>query len=226
MRAGLTILAAMMACVLAGFGRGTADDPGSKVIAMEIEVTVSGELKSRPSNAEPKAAWESVRTPAKVTIKPGQVYAFDMARDVSDEQLVGLKSLRDVPLRDLTVSSSRMSDAGLEQVAQLSGVHYLYLSACDKITDKGLAHLKKMPSLERLWVTANSSITDEGIKSLAEIKKLNWLSLFGCKRVSDEGTRALKSASNLTFVFLRGTAVTEAGVAELKTALPKCEVSR
>jgi len=191
----------------------------------EVEVTVPGVWKSRLAGVD-KAAWVSEKSPAKVTIKPSQVYAFDVARDITDEQLAGLKALKDVPLRDLTVASARMSDVGMAHIAQLSSVRYLYLSACGRVTDEGLAHLKKMADLEQLWVTANVQITDEGMKSLAELNKLRWLSLFGCKRVTDEGARRLKSLSSLKFVFLGGTGVTDTGVADLQKALPRCEVKR
>ncbi len=134
-----------------------------------------------------------MNTPAKITIKPGQVYGFDAANDVTDEQLAGLKALKDVPLQNFSVVSARMTDVGIAHFAQLSGVQGIYLSACGHVTDKGLAHLKKMTDLETLWVTANAQITDEGMKSLAELKKLKSLSLFGCKQITDDGARALKN---------------------------------
>jgi hypothetical protein len=226
MKFNLPAIVGMVACVLMGFGRGWADDDDARKSApREVEVTVPGEWKSRPAG-EDKAAWVSEKTPAKVTIKSDHVYAFEVARDVSDEQLAGLKALKDVPLRDLTVASARMSDAGMAHIAKLSSVRYLYLSACGQVTDEGLAHLKKMADLEQLWVTANTQITDEGMNSLAELKKLRWLSLSGCKRVTDAGARELKKLSGLKFVFFGGTGVTDAGVADLQKALPQCEVKR
>ena len=80
-------------------------------------MAVPGEWKSRPAG-EDKVAWVSEKTPAKVTIKPDRVYAFAVARDVTDEQLAGLKALKDVPLRRLSVASARMSDAGMAHIAQ------------------------------------------------------------------------------------------------------------
>jgi hypothetical protein len=226
MTAGLTVMAGVVACVLANTGRGPGDEAGTRdPTTREVEVTVPGVWKSRPAG-EDQAAWVSEKTPAKVTIRPGRVYAFDVAPGVTDEQLAGLRALRGVPLRDLTVAGDRVSDAGVAHIAQLSGVRSLYLSACGRVTDGGLAHLKKVADLERLWVTANGRITDEGMRSVAELTKLRWLSLFGCKGVTDEGVRRLKGLSGLRFVFLGRTGVTDAGVAELRKALPGCEVSR
>jgi hypothetical protein len=128
------------------WSRGQQDTP--KSAPQEVEVTVPGEWKSRSAREE-KAAWLSVKTPAKVTIKPGQVYAFHAAPDVTDEQLAGLKALMDVPLHDLTVASARMSDVGMAHIAQLSSVRYLYLSACGRVTDEGLAHLENMGDRKR-----------------------------------------------------------------------------
>jgi hypothetical protein len=226
MKANLTVVV-VLAGVFMGPGCEWAADSGSteKQAPREVAVTVPGVWKSRPAG-EDKAPWVSEKTPAKVTIKPGHVYAFEVARDVTDDQLAGLEPLKDVPLRDLTVASAKMSDAGMAHIAQLGSVRYLYLSACSRITDEGLAHLKKMADLEQLWVTANVQITDDGVKSLAELKKLRWLSLFGCKRVTDEGARGLQKLSGLKFVFLGGTGVTDSGVADLQKALPQCEVKR
>jgi hypothetical protein len=226
MKANLTAAVAVLACVLMGPGREWANSGSDdKQASREVEVTVPGEWKSRPAG-EDKAAWVSEKTPAKVTIKPGRMYAFEVARDVTDEQLAGLEALKDVPLRDLTVASAKMSDAGLAHIAQLGSVRYLYLSACRRITDDGLAHLKKMADLEQLWLTVNDQITDDGVKSLTELKKLRSLSLFGCKRVTDEGARSLQKLSGLKFVFFGGTGVTDKGVADLQKALPQCEVKR
>jgi hypothetical protein len=202
-------------------GKTDAQEPAPR----EVEVKVPGTWRSRPAGDD-KAEWVRQKTPAKVAIKPGQVYAFDIERDVTDEQLADLEALRDLPLRDLVVASARMSDAGMAHIARLSGVRSIYLSACFRVTDKGLAHLKKMADLERLWLTANAQITDEGMKSVAELKKLNWISLFGCKQVTDEGVRRLKDLRGLQFASFAGTGVTDVGVADLQKALPQCKVSR
>jgi hypothetical protein len=226
MNGGWTAAVGVAACVLAGAGRGGAQaDDGPKAAPREVELTVPGEWKSRPAGDD-RAAWAGEKTPAKVTVKPGYVYTFQAAPDVTDDQLAGLKALKDVPLHGLTVSSARMSDAGVAHIARLGRLRSLYLSACSRVTDEGLAHLTALADLEELWLTANARVTDEGLKSLAGLKKLRWLSLFGCKRVTDDGARGLGSLRGLKFVFLGGTGVTAAGAADLQKALPECEVKR
>jgi hypothetical protein len=166
MKINVMALVGVVAGVLLGFGRGSTDETGTRQTApREVEVSVPGQWKSRPAGKD-KAAWISEKTPGKVVIKSDHVYAFEAARDITDEQLAGLKALKDVPLRNLTVASARMTDAGMAHIAQLSSVRNLYLSACGRVTDEGLVHLKKMADLEQLWVTANTRITDAGMKSL------------------------------------------------------------
>jgi hypothetical protein len=75
--------------------------------------------------------------------------------------------------------------------------------------------------LEVLWVTSNVQITNEGMKSLAELKKLRFLSFYGCKQITDDGARTLKNLGNLKSGFFEST-----GVADVKKALPMCDVKR
>jgi hypothetical protein len=186
---------------------------------------VSGEWKARPTGKD-KARWDTQKTPSKVTIQAGYDYAFDGARDVTDEQVAALAALKGLPLQRLTLGSDKLTDAGVAHLAGMKELRSLYLSACPQVTDKGMAHLKKLADLEELWVTANPQVTDEGMKSLAELGKLKWLSLYGCKRITDDGARQLRGLKNLKFAYFGGTAVTDAGVADLQKALPDCEVKR
>jgi hypothetical protein len=227
MTTGLSKLAPVVLCLLAGTMQGRADDPSaSEPASREIEVAVPGEWKFRPATGEKRSAWSSAKTPSKIAIKSDQECAFDVARDITDDQLSGLKALKDVPLESLIVASDRMTDAGMAHIAQLSSVRFLYLSACRGITDKGLVHLSKIAHLPQIWITANTRITDEGIKTVAELKELKKLSLFGCKQITDVGAGHLKKAIGLKFVFFGGTSVTEAGVADLQKVLPSCDVKR
>jgi hypothetical protein len=56
------------------------------------------------------------------------------------------------------------------------------------------------------------------------LPKLEKLKLQGCNRVDDEAVAALATLPNLREVDLKGTGVTEKGVAALRAAKPKIQV--
>ena len=97
----------------------------------------------------------------------------------------------------LSLSDTKITDAGLKEVAKLQNLTELNLDG-SKITDVGLKEVAKLQKLETLWLIS-TQITDAGLKELAKLQKLTWLDL------SD-------------------TKITDAGVAELKKALPNCSI--
>jgi hypothetical protein len=71
-----------------------------------------------------------------------------------------------------------------------------------------------------------SSCDGCGLAELAEIKNLSRLDL-NETRVTDAGLRRLAAHKNLAGLYLRDTRnVSDAGVAELHKALPKCMIVR
>ena len=67
-------------------------------------------------------------------------------------------------------------------------------------------------------------MTDAGLKELADLKNLTTLNLAGTQ-VTDAGLKELTGLKNLSELDLSGVAkVTRDGVAELRKALPKCEI--
>ncbi len=101
---------------------------------------------------------------------------------------------------------SRVSDAGMERIAEL----------------------RRFPKLRCVLFRCN--ITDSGLKRLADWKELEELDLFNCARITDAGMAHLKdlpnlrNMPNLRRVCLRGTAVTNPGVLALCQQLPDCFV--
>ena len=79
-----------------------------------------------------------------------------------------------------------------------------------QVTDADLVHLKGLTNLELLSV-GGTLLTDAG----------------GSAQVTDAGLVHLKGLTNLTNLILPyHTQVTDAGVAELKKALPNCDINR
>ena len=100
-------------------------------------------------------------------------------------------------VRQLNLGRTKITDAGLKEVAKLQNLTWLRLDGTE-ITDTGLKDVAKLQQLVILDLN-DTKITDAGLKEVAKLEKL-------------------------TRLYLRGTKITTAGVAELKKALPTCEI--
>ena len=69
----------------------------------------------------------------------------------------------------------------------------------------------------------STQITDAGLKELAKLKQLTVLHLAETQ-VTDAGLNDVAKMKQLKLLTLGRTKVTDAGVAQLKKALPKCDI--
>jgi hypothetical protein len=72
---------------------------------------------------------------------------------------------------------------------------------CTQVTSAGLKDLGALKRLQTLFL-GGTQVTDAGLKELTNLKRLTYLELYDCVRVTD------------------------AGVAELRKALPNCKIYR
>ena len=100
-------------------------------------------------------------------------------------------------VRRLALSTTRITDAGLKEVAKMKQLTKLHLSRT-KITDAGLKEVAKLEQLKVLFLN-DTQITDAGLKEMAKLQQLERLHLYRTK-------------------------ITDAGAAVLKKALPKCKI--
>ena len=91
-----------------------------------------------------------------------------------------------------------------------------------RITDAELAYVEGLTSLKGLWLY-NTQVTDAGIGRLRGHTSLELLYLNGTQ-ISDASLVHLRRLTSLRVLDLRATRVTKRGVAELRLALPDCEV--
>lgn len=190
----------------------------------EVKLDLKGIMSSR-RDGDVVSFKGIAKSPATVTIEPDQEYQFLFIAPPTDVELAQLKVFKDAPLHLYVPQSDRIGDTGMEHLAQLNGLRALSLLGCRWVTDRGLANLRKMPNLESVWLTGNDQITDNGMEYLAELKGLKQLSLFNCKRVTDDGARRFKSHTGLKSIILKECGVTDAGIDELRKALPACKVN-
>ena len=122
--------------------------------------------------------------------------------EITDAGLKHLTHLKKLTYLNLCFPDKKhggnISDKGMDELAKITSLETLDLRAT-QITDVGLAKLKSLPNLKELLLNG-TAITDQGLVHLQEIKSLRRVNVFNCK------------------------AVTPRGMAELKKALPGCEV--
>lgn len=80
-----------------------------------------------------------------------------------------------------------------------------------------------MPKLQWLRLSG-TRITDAGLARLESLRSLSWLELWDIP-VSDAGLKHIAELKSLRNLMLRSEYHTPEGLAELRRALPNCEIS-
>jgi internalin A len=159
---------------------------------------------------------------------------------------VGLERLTTLPnLKELTMGGNELGDAGLQALRQIPTLTYLDLSGRQgtdsnvwviAMSDVGLEAVLTLKNLRELRFGCTSvgvgiegakfadvsamSVTPNWLERMRSLSKLEKLKLQGCDRIGDDSIKTLIAMPNLREVDLKGTAVTEKGVAALRAAKP------
>jgi internalin A len=163
----------------------------------------------------------------------------------------GLKDLKELAgfkaLQTLNLRATYVTDAVLKELADLTALRSLNLSH-NRVTDLGLKDLANLERLQALYL-GNTYVTDAGLKELANLKRLRFLSFNNMETVTDAkrkemlaglrpgetlglynawvtdvGLKELAGLKDLETLDLSNTTVTDAGVATLQKALPRCHI--
>jgi Leucine-rich repeat (LRR) protein len=152
-------------------------------------------------------------------------------------------------LKNLGLIQTAVTDKGLKNLDGLTEMQGLNLFGLKGVTDEGMKSLAKMTKLQNLDIRL-TPVTDKGIQELAGMKDLRLLQIGGPK-ITDASAKTLAgltelqtlemSGSDITDASLKEFAklpklsylgiggakkVTDAGVADLKKALPKLQVQK
>ncbi len=166
---------------------------------------------------------------------------------ITDVGLERLSSL--VNLKELTMGGNELGDAGLQALRQLPGLTFLDLNGRQgtdsnvwtlNMTDTGLDALLTLKELRelrfgcaslgvgiegtRFATVSTMSMTARWLERMKSYPKLERLKLQGCDRVDDDAMRVLAAFPALQEVDLKGTSVSEKGVAILRAAKPNLKV--
>jgi hypothetical protein len=127
-----------------------------------------------------------------------------------------LEVLSEVPdLRILDLTNTRVTDEGLARLAQCRLLNSLYIAniAYGQRTGPAGARLDTEPL-----------ITGKGLARLKGLPNLRVVQLMGSP-TTDEDLPSLECLKQLVLLDLRGTKVTDEGVARLRKALPGCKIT-
>jgi serine/threonine protein kinase len=114
-----------------------------------------------------------------------------------------------------------VADADLTRFADVAQLRRMYLDGTN-ISDDALRHLPGIASLSHVAL-GNTKITDAGVQSIVECKTLRQISLYGT-HVTDACVPALIQLRKLEKLNLCRTQLSTEAVAQLRSALPRCEV--
>jgi hypothetical protein len=133
----------------------------------------------------------------------------------------GVNELQALPkLEHLYLGWSKVDDAGLASFKDLTQLTFLELRDT-MIKGPGVENLKALTNL--IWLDLqNTGVDGASVAPLVDLVKLKTLDLNGT-RTSDENVGALKSFG-VTWLGVKGSKVTPAGVAELKKMLPNANI--
>jgi hypothetical protein len=116
---------------------------------------------------------------------------------IRDDSLTHLDNL--VSLEELWLGSTKLDGSGLVHLKRLRRLKTIDLGGCDQLQDSGLQHLDYLPRIREIW-------------------------LWGCSNITDRGIAHLGRLSTLQTLDIRQTKVSQAGVARLQKALPRCKI--
>jgi Leucine-rich repeat (LRR) protein len=145
----------------------------------------------------------------------------------------GLENLVLLPnLKELTIGGNKLTDVGLRFLRQLPLLTFLDVSGSQRtdsglwsvsMTEPGMDSLATLKELRELRM-AGSPVSARWLEKLKGLQKLERLGLQDTRRIGDDAIPVLASFKNLHWLDLKGSAMTEKGLADLRRQLPQCQV--
>jgi Leucine-rich repeat (LRR) protein len=143
----------------------------------------------------------------------GRIVAVDLRGGwITDSDLADLARLPD--LARLDISLTRISDHGLQQLKNASGISDLNLYFDELVGDGGLSAIKGWKRLKRLNVRG-TKVTDMTVRYLAGVPSLESLDI-GFTLITDVGLDPLASLPNLKELSIGGNKLTDSGLQPLR----------
>jgi Leucine-rich repeat (LRR) protein len=147
---------------------------------------------------------------------------LDFNKNLTDKTMTAISGMKE--LRVLRFYGAKITDAGLEQIQDLTKLKELLLGK-SLVSDSGLKVIGRFSELKELDLQF-TKITDEGMPNLSNLKGLNWLAIPGTK-VSGKGLECISKLTGLKFLDLKYTRIDDAGLANVEnlTNLESLDIS-
>lgn len=136
-----------------------------------------------------------------------------VSRDIADGIALGTAgvgvSFDDTALGKIQPVASRLRDVDLSRTG---------------VTDAGLAPLATATGLRKLRLD-HTKVSAAGLAGLAPLANLESLNLFGCQAIDDTAVEPLAAMKSLRKLYLGETKMTAAAITRLRASLPECTIS-
>ncbi len=170
-------------------------------------------LPAAETNPAAATSWIEDAGGAVTRDQAGRVTGIDLRSTwITDDDL--RKVARFPHLTHLDLSLTHVTDQGIQQLKNLSGIVDLSLYFAEYVTDEGAAALKGWRKLRRLNLhgTKISDTTLDHIAGIASIETLN----IGSAMITDVGLERLSSLPNLKELTIGGNELGDAGLQALR----------
>jgi hypothetical protein len=135
---------------------------------------------------------------------------------LTDDEMAGIATLQTV--NEMEIVATKLTDAGLAEIAKLRNLEVLHLEGTRMMTDDGLKALATLPKLRHLRL--HGPFTDRGVQYLASMPSLKVL-WFESPNVTEESLRHLAQSRSLERLCVPWLdRITDQGVAHLRS-MPK-----
>ncbi|MCE9527649.1 MAG: hypothetical protein K8R36_16530 [Planctomycetales bacterium] len=178
---------------------------------------------STPPNTPPSppavangSATPAVAPPVSPTRDFGQIVEGFMKATPAEKTDAMLQELAAIPeefrgrLTECNVSGSKVTDAGVLELAKFPNLILINLISCPGIGDSGLAGIKDLTNLESLRFDG-TKVSDAGMIHLRNLTRLKVLGL-GQTAVTDAGFAKLQELPQLEEIYLSGTTISGSGL--------------
>lgn len=202
------------------------DESWRNAVAALVDRLAQARQSSAPASepALPSKPAKELRQTIKILKGHGCGVEYNETKQVAQIHSFGALSGDEIPLlpdfaeslTHLRISSGDLQDEDLRPLESLPHLEFLDLSDNEELTDSCLRYLQRSTHLKDLRLN-DTAISDKGMPVIAQFTGLTNLELQRCA-ITDAAVEHLAALPELIEVFLRGTQISENGLAQLKEA--------
>lgn len=175
------------------------------------------QLESLQLQRRIEASPEAVESILKL---PGLKELTISGKMVNDETLQQISAMS--ALRSLGLESPFVTDYGIQSLRRLRQLRSLNIYIGEEVSNAGIGQLAEL-SLSDVHITLLTA-SNERLKSLRKISGLKDLKLVSAQHVNDNAIPHLLELTELETLILSDARLSNAGLKELRSSLPKCQI--